>query len=285
MSPPWQNVAIVGVGLLGGSLGLALRERKLAATVTGIGRDAQRLRMAVERGVISKYSTDLMSGVADADLVVLCTPVSLIASQLGDVYQATQDDCLITDVGSTKAQIVSAADALDTTRFVGSHPLAGSEQTGFEHARADLFENRLVIVTPSNRPSQLDDQATAVNRIRSFWESVGAHVQQMPADQHDRLLATTSHLPHLIAAALSAMLKPDEFPLTGTGWRDTTRIAAGDAELWRQIIAANREAVVVAMQRFGQQWQQLQAAIENDNPMALMSILEQGKQNRESLGS
>jgi prephenate dehydrogenase len=285
----WNTVAIVGVGLIGGSIGLALRKRKLAKEVVGIGRRRSSLAKALARGCVTKTSTSISRGVAGAEIVVICTPVELVAQQAAEAAACGGENMVITDAGSTKAAIVSAAEsallALENSAsggpaFVGSHPLAGSEKTGCEAARADLLENRLVIVTPTAQTSRA---ATAT--VSEFWKSLGARVVAMSPEQHDATLARTSHLPHFIASALAAATPEDVLPLTATGWGDTTRIAAGDVELWRQILLANAAHTLSALDDFERVLARLRSALKSGDGLQLAELLAEGKRRRDAVGS
>ncbi len=282
----WETVAIVGVGLIGGSIGLALRERKLARTIIGIGRRSASLQKAKQCGAVTATTTDLARGVAKADLIVVCTPVADIVAHVLQVADACPATALITDVGSTKVEIVGQLDkALNSTgdsraTFVGSHPLAGSEKTGPQFARADLFENRSVIVTPTRSTPK-----SAVELTKSTWESIGASVVIKTPRDHDRCVAAISHLPHLVASALANATPTADSYLAASGWHDTTRVAAADAELWRQILADNRLHVLKSLDKFERVLAKFRQALEKDDQNKLLKLLEAGKQHRESVGN
>jgi prephenate dehydrogenase len=284
--PYWDRVAIIGVGLIGGSIGLGLRQRNLARHIIGIGRRMETLRTAENRGAITEATTDLAAGVAQAELVIIGTPVQTIVDQVKQVAEAAKSGTLVTDVGSTKQSIVEGADralagALGLwTSFVGSHPLAGSERTGVEFARADLLEGRTVVVTPSEA-----SKSDAVERVESLWQALGAKVVRMSAAEHDQAVAATSHVPHVVAAALAAATKQDYLPLTATGWADTTRVAAGDVELWRQILSDNRPHVLAQLREFEKFIAAYAAALERGDEAQLAHLLQQGKRHRDAVGS
>ena len=291
-NPP--RVAIVGVGLIGASVGLALRSRGLAVEVIGVGRRAASLERAQLRGAVDRTTTNLVSGVAEADLVIVATPVGSIVDTVRAVAAAAPR-ATITDAGSTKAEIcreLSQSPAIDylapgeldrpgppAPRFIGSHPIAGDHRTGPEHARANLFEDRVVVVTPEDHtPPGL------VERVKEFWESLGAEVVLLSPEEHDRALAATSHLPHLIAAALASATPEEWLRMAGTGWGDTTRIAAGDAQLWTQIFTQNRAAVIDALRRFEHRLAALHEALTTDDVAALTTRLQEAKRIRDALG-
>ena len=279
---PLGNVAIVGVGLIGGSIGLALRQRGLAETVVGIGRRQVSLRIARRVGAVTNTTIELAKGVAEAELVVVCTPVGRIVDDVRQAALRCPEGTLITDAGSAKRIIVEALDAglPRGCRFLGSHPLAGSEKSGAGNASADLFEGRVAIVTPTPNTRTEDFQ-----RIEEFWEGLGSVVIQMSPAEHDRALAMSSHLPHVAAAALAATLPEKYFRLAGTGMLDTTRLAAGDPELWKQILMFNRENVVAALEQYGAKLTALHAALRDGNQDELARILTAAKKNRDALGS
>jgi prephenate dehydrogenase len=283
----YDTVAIVGVGLIGGSIGLALRERKLARQIVGIGRRQNSLDAARKIGAIDQGVTSLSAGVADAQLIVVATPVDTIAERIVQATTAAQPNCLITDAGSTKESIVATVDAALASRrsgprFVGSHPLAGDHRTGPEHARADMFDGRLVVVTPSN-----ETRPAAVTEIGGFWESLGANVVTMTPAKHDAALAVTSHLPHVVAIALAASTPAEFLQLTASGWRDTTRIAAVDAKIWQPIFTANRQRLLDALDVFHQNLDKLRNCLEHGDNETLIATLEAAakkRRDRDALG-
>jgi prephenate dehydrogenase len=277
-----KKIAIVGVGLIGGSVGLALRERCLAENVTGIARKKVTLDNALAVGAIDTATTDLEKGVADADIVVVSTPVDSIVEHVCRVA-AISNPRLITDAGSTKARIcqeIEAKLAGKSHRFVGSHPLAGDHRTGPENARADLFVGKTVVVTPSATTSAGD-----LEMARDFWQSLGAMVHVTSPEAHDQALAETSHLPHLVASAVARCTSQEYLPLTATGWADTTRVAAGDAELWTQIFGQNAEAMGPAIDRLINELQLMRDQIDLGNWAELQEILQQAKRIRDAVGN
>jgi len=278
----WETVAIVGVGLIGGSIGRGLLERGLARRVVGIGRNAAKLKNAKKLGAITEHSLDLGVGVAAADVVVLCTPVEMIAEQAVAAVEHAPAHALVTDAGSTKQKIVAAVEKQlrGRGRFVGSHPMAGSEKTGAAEARADLFDGKAVVVTPTKRTPLGDAES-----IGEFWASLGARVLMMTPDAHDRAVAATSHLPHLLASVLAAVTRPEDAPLVASGWLDTTRVAAGDAELWRQILQSNDKHLLAALVRFEKQLTAARRALERGDGARLTKLLVQGKAIRDALGN
>ena len=282
----FETIAIVGVGLLGGSIGLAVRERHVARRVVGIGRDLARLREAENRHAVTEVTTDLAAGVRDANLVIICTPVATVVDFVRQIAPVVGKGTLITDVGSTKATIVTGADNVLAdgkglwVSFVGSHPLAGSEKNGVLFAKADLLEGRTVVMTPSE-----ETNADAVDKVERFWQALGAATVRVTPQEHDVAIAATSHLPHLVASALAAATRARDLPLTGSGWRDTTRVAAGDVELWRQILLDNRVHTLKALEGFEKVLSDIRAALEAGDSAALAKLLTQGKRNRDFVGN
>jgi prephenate dehydrogenase len=238
------TVAIVGVGLIGGSIGQALRAGGLARRVVGIGRDPARLEEARRLGAIDVGLTNVTLGVSEAEIVVVCTPVNRIAADVGLIAHACPVGTLITDAGSTKRAIVGQveADPIARSKFVAAHPIAGSERAGVANARADLFTGRVCVLTPTDQtpPALLD-------RARTFWSTLGARLIELDPATHDDRLARTSHLPHALAAGLAAIVGPDLVPLAAGAYRDVTRVAGAEASLWIPIFLENRAAILDAL--------------------------------------
>lgn len=278
----WDTVAIVGVGLIGGSIGMALRQRNLAKNVVGIGRRQASLRTARRVEAVTHTTIDLNKGVSEAELVIVCTPVGQIINHVRQAALHCPERVLITDAGSAKHSIVEALDSGlgRGCRFLGSHPLAGSEKTGATFASGDLFEGRVAILTPTK-----NTRAEDYDLLEDFWQSLGSVVVKMSPEEHDEALAMTSHLPHIAAAALAVTLPEKLFRLTGTGMLDTTRIAAGDPELWREILAMNRNNVLAALEQYGAKLAALHAALRDDNQDEILRFLTLAKKNRDALGS
>lgn len=279
----YRKVAIVGVGLIGGSIGLALRKRGLCQKVTGIGRRKSSLEKALAVGAIHDATTDLAAGVADADVIVVASPVDSIAAHVCQVVAAAPHASLVTDAGSTKGQICAAIDvklAGSRNPFVGSHPLAGDHRAGPEFSRDDLFVEKTVILTPTNVTTP-----EALEKAREFWQSLGALVHVMSPQEHDDALAATSHLPHLVASALAKCTPPEYLPLCATGWADTTRVAAGDAELWSQIFGQNSLAMVPAIDKLLAQLTEMRSQIAGGELARLQETLQEAKRIRDALGN
>jgi cyclohexadieny/prephenate dehydrogenase len=277
-----RTLTIVGVGLIGGSIALAARARGVAGRIVGVGPRSLQLENALQHGMIDACYPELGPAVGDADAVVVCTPVDHIADQVVEIAGCARSDTLITDVGSTKAFIVNSLIGRlpGGARFVGGHPLAGSEKSGLQFADARLFEGRLVVLTPSDH-----FHPDAVAAVTEFWKGLGARVKEMTPEDHDRAVAITSHLPHLVAAALAGMLPADLRELVASGFRDTTRVAGGDPCLWTAIFQQNEAALRQTLDKF----QLALGRCFNDGDRLDMShlqkLLAEGKRNRDALGS
>jgi len=272
------TVAIVGVGLIGGSIGLALRSKGLAGRVVGIGRDAPRLEEARRLGAIDAYATDLAEGVAGAEVAVVCTPVSRLVEDALAACRHGPGSILVTDAGSTKARIVEGieADPRGRAAFVGAHPIAGSERQGVAHARADLFEGRTCVLTPTARtpPDRL-------GRARDFWAGLGCRLIEVDPVEHDQRLARTSHLPHAVAAALAASVPPELLGMAAGAYRDGTRVAGADAGLWAAIFRENRGPVLDALREFESHLATFREALEADDGARLLAWWDAAKGHRD----
>ena len=279
----WQTVAIVGVGMIGGSIGLALKARKLVGRVIGVGRSVASLAEAKRLHAIDEATTDIAAAVTAADLVVVATGVASIPWILDEVDAAVQPGTLLTDAGSTKGRIVAAWEKRRRSRrgrFVGAHPVAGSHRRGPTAADPQLLTGRVTIVTPAPATPAAD-----VEEIGGFWSALGATVYTMPPRDHDRILAMTSHAPHVVAAAIAAATPAEARQFTAGGWRDTTRIAAGDPELWADILLDNAPAVARALSRIAGATEKLLTALESSDRRRLVSLLTRAKEDRDAVGS
>ncbi|MGE5279408.1 MAG: prephenate dehydrogenase [Deltaproteobacteria bacterium] len=266
----YGKIAIVGVGLLGGSLGLCLRRRRIARRVVGHFRDPQKIRPALVRGAIDEGTTDLREAVRGADIVVLATPVGDIEKKLALLRRIAGSNALITDTGSTKTSIVRAAVGLN---FVGAHPLAGSEQSGIQAARPDLFADSLCILTPRKKDASWLKAA-------AFWKRVGCRVVTMTARRHDFILSRTSHLPHLAAFTLMACVPPETLRFAAGGLKDTTRIALSPPQLWTDIFFANRREVLNALASYERALGHLRHALLHGRRPQVLSRLAAAQRKR-----
>ena len=266
--------------MLGGSVGLAAKQRGVAGRVCGLVRREESIAECLAAGVVDDATLDVAEAVADADLVILCTPVGRMGELAAALKPHLAADAIVTDVGSVKEIVCNAASLglPDGVRFVGSHPLAGSEKNGFEFSDATLFEGRATIVTPLN-----SSQNEAADEVTAFWQSLGSIVHRLDVESHDRALAMTSHLPHVAAAALASLLTEDLRPLAATGFRDTTRVAAGDPDLWVSILLSNAGAIAGSLDEFSRQFDEFREAVRNHDGERLKTLLQLAKTNRDAL--
>ncbi len=280
----FPKVTLVGVGLLGGSLGLALKARQLVGHVEGYVRRAASVTECEQLGVVDHATTDLLAAVRDADLVVFCTPLAQMRPLAEQCATTLKPGALVTDVGSVKGPVVRELEPLFAkagAQFIGSHPMAGGEKTGPAAARADLFERAVCIVTPGTKtPAKLAKQ------MEDFWAALGGRPLRLTPDQHDSLVARSSHLPHIVAAELANyVLSPahpkEQSALCAAGFRDTTRIAAGSPEMWRDIALANRKHLARALGVFIEDLQEFQRALEAGEVKAMDEFFETAKHRRD----
>jgi prephenate dehydrogenase len=278
----FDQITIVGVGLIGGSVGLAAKARGVAGRVVGHGRDPAKLWQAVRFGAIDAGAADLADAVRSAGLVVVCTPVDLIADTILAAAPHCRPGAIFTDGGSTKGNLVAAVEGKlpAGVEYVAAHPLAGSEKTGAENGRADLFVDRVTVLTPTDRTAP-----AAVEKVAAFWRGLGCRLVTMSPEAHDAALAVTSHLPHVAAAAVAGITDPELLALTAGGFRDVTRIAAGDPRMWEAIFRANRPHVLDALSRFAARLDEFRRLVEADDGPGLTRWLTEAKRVRDALGS
>lgn len=291
MAVHFKQVAIIGVGLIGGSLGMILRRKALADLVVGVGRRIENLKTAVALGAIDRYVADPQEGVRGADLVILATPVDTYERHLHEWAHCLTPGAIVSDVGSVKGTLVERSEsALPTSvHFVGAHPIAGKEKTGVAAGSDQLFTGARCILTPTNRTDP-----TALERVRKLWEEAGSIVLTMDPYLHDQILGAVSHLPHVVAFALMnalTELRDQQVPSldlvghSGGGLRDTTRIAASSPEMWRDIFLWNRDNVVSYIDRYAQALEELKQVIKSGDAAAIEKLLERAKDEREKLNS
>jgi len=280
----WKKVALVGVGLLGGSLGLALKQRRLATSVVGFVRRAASVGECEKAGAVDRATLNLLEAVSGADLIVLCTPLAQMKTLLKEMLPALKPGAFITDVGSVKGTVVEEVERLlrkSSVEFVGSHPMAGGEKMGVNAARADLFENAVCVVTPTRRSKK-----EAVKKIEALWEGVGGRVLELDPKAHDDLVSRSSHLPHFVAAAIARTVLDPRRPASqglvcANGFRDVTRVASGSPEMWRDIGLANANYLGKAMRSLIKDLQKLQTVIEQKDGAALEKFLTNAKELRD----
>jgi len=274
----FNKIAIIGVGLIGGSIGLAVKKNRLAVKVIGIGRHKEKLLAAKESGVIDEWF--LGFGVLNtADLVVLSMPVEAVMKAAPLVKKYIRDDCLVFDVASTKQEIVGSLDKI-FPNYVGAHPLAGSEKKGAGFARADMFKDSLCILTPTRNTKQEN-----LLKVKKLWQILGAKVETVSSKEHDRILSFTSHLPHVAAFSLSNTVAESLLKFTATGFKDTTRIAASDYKLWGDIFLSNGDNVLKAISSFEERISEMKSAIANKDRKSLENLLKKANKKRKQLNS
>lgn len=277
------TVAIVGVGLIGGSLGMALKGRRLAQRVIGIGRNKERLDKAVALGAVDAGVTDLARGVAEADVIILCTTVGHIVEALPGVLEEVRRGAVVTDVGSTKGEIARRAAGFPF--FVGGHPMAGSEQAGVESATPLLFEEATWAVTPME-----ETDPGARKTVERLAREVGATTLTLSPEAHDAMLAVTSHLPHVLAsslmrqAAAAQRIHPETQRLTAGSFADATRVAASPPEIWRDVCLTNREALRAALRGFRSELDELEEAVEAGDAARIEAFFAAGAEAKRGWG-
>ena len=285
----FNKVVIVGVGLIGGSLGLILKQKKLSGKVVGVGRRIENLELAVKLGAIDHYESQALDAVTDADLVILATPVDTYTAHLKEWGGCLPARAIVSDVGSVKGHLVEEAEQLlpPHVRFVGAHPIAGKEKSGVAYATHDLFQGARCLITPTK---QTDPEA--LEKVCQLWQSVGSVVSQIDPLDHDFILGAVSHLPHVAAFALMQALTELEGQLnnssklleySGGGLRDTTRVAASSPEMWRDICLANKENLMKMIDVYMQHLEQFKGCLETSDGQGIEEIMGQAKQARESL--
>lgn len=281
------QITIIGVGLLGGSLARACKKRGLAEKVVGFGRSRAKLEKAQALGIIDAYETDLQAAVAEADCVVLCPPVNSITPLVREMVPSLRPGCLVTDVGSVKKFLVGEIQALmpEGVFFVGAHPIAGGEKSGFEASTAELFQDEKCIVTPTPKTNP-----PALEKIKELWEQTGMRVIIMDVEEHDDIFGAVSHLPHVIAYVLmntigeiSTKNHEDITSFSGKGLKDITRIASSDPVMWRDICLSNKKPVLNLIDKFQGTLQQVRNLIENEDSQLLEQTFETAKKYRLNL--
>lgn len=277
-----NTIAIVGVGQIGGSIGMAALARGLAREVVGITRRQAAIAEAIERRAITHGTTELASGVAEAELVIVCTPIRLVADVVVQVGHNCPSGALITDAGSTKSQIV--ADVRGRlpagVEFIGSHPLAGNHESGVAAANADLYYQKTVLLTPDQ-----DSSPEGIRRLEEFWKTLGARLRHLDPITHDQVLAVTSHLLHVVSPAVATITPAEYLDCTAGGWRDGTRVAGADPQLWEEILLSNAGPTIAAIDEFTEIVAQFKSALQGKDTSRLGQLLRKGKQHRDALGS
>lgn len=279
------KITLVGVGLLGGSLGLAIRRLRLADQVCGFVRRANAVAECERLGVVDRATRSLAAAVTDADLVVLCSPIGQMRGLAQEMLPFLKADAVITDVGSVKGVVVEELEPLVESvgaHFVGSHPMAGSEKTGAAAARADLFQNAVCVVTPTTRTNR-----NALRLVNEFWTALGSRLLSLTPTQHDDMVSRSSHLPHVVAAELANYVLSPVHPreqalLCANGFRDTTRIAGGSPEMWRDIALANRQHLARVLGVFLEDLSEFRRALDESDAAAIEEFFAQARQRRDA---
>ena len=278
-----NKITIIGVGLIGGSLAKALKEKNLAKTVFGYGRDRSRLEEAKKHNIIDDYSTQIEEAVYHADIIVIATPVGTFRNIFNEVKPLIANDVIISDVGSTKTNIVDIAKEIlgDKSQcFVPAHPIAGKEKSGFEASDGNLYIGKKVIITPIE-----DNSSESIQVIESMWKNVGAEVDFMSPQSHDDLLGMTSHLPHMLAFSLVNYLvdqNPSASIYAGGGFKDFSRIASGDAVMWRDICLQNKDKIITHLRGYQSTVEELIDAIDQEESDKLELLFATAKKTRDS---
>jgi prephenate dehydrogenase len=281
----FQKITIIGVGLLGGSIGLAAKKRRVAGEIAGFVRRAKNISDCEKFGATDFATTDLLAAVSNSDLIILCTPLAQMPSITKQFLPALKRGAIVTDVGSVKADVVRELESLvqkSDAYFIGGHPMAGAEKTGVAAARENLFENAVCVLTPTKKSN-----ATAVRKLEEFWKSLGARVLKLDAAQHDLLVSRSSHLPHVVAATLANLVLNPASPKTqaqlcATGFRDTTRIASGSPEMWCDIALANRKNLSRSLDAFVAELKKFQSALKSGEAKVFEKIFATAKSRRDN---
>ena len=280
-----QKITIIGVGLLGGSLGLAIKQAGLASHLAGYVRRESSIADCLKYGVVDSATSSLQEAAAGADLIIFCTPLGQMLKLATDLVSHIRKGAVITDVGSVKGTVVRDLEPLFATAgacFVGSHPMAGSEKSGVASARADLFKNAVCVVTPTSTTDR-----TAIGKVQGFWKAIGCRLLTLSPELHDEFVGRSSHLPHVAAAeianyVLSPVHAKEQALLCANGFRDSTRIAAGSPEMWRDIAIANRKSLARVLGVFIEDLQEFQLALDQQDEKSIEEFLVQAKQRRDA---
>jgi prephenate dehydrogenase len=281
----FQKITIIGVGLLGGSIGLAARKNRVAKEIAGFVRSAKHISDCEKFGATDFATTDLLAAVSNSDLIILCTPLAQMLPLAKQFLPALKRGAIVTDVGSVKAGVVRELESLvqkSGAHFVGGHPMAGAEKAGVAAARENLFENAVCVLTPTKKTS-----LAALKKLEHFWKSLGARVLKMDAAQHDLLVSRSSHLPHVVAATLANLVLNPASPkqqaaLCANGFRDTTRIASGSPEMWRDIALANRKNLSRSVDAFVAELKKFPSALKSGDEQAVEKYFATAKQRRDN---
>lgn len=278
----FKKVTIIGVGLIGGSIGLAIKKRGLAGEVTGVFRRPSTLRKAIRCKAVDNGTMSIAEGVKDADLIILAAPVHTIVTTAREAIKYAKKGAVITDAGSTKAWIVGKVEKMlsgnSSIHFIGSHPMAGSEHAGVEFAKKDLLDGAPCIVTKT-----VNTNKRALKIIINFWKTLGARVVVLSPSGHDRSVSLISHLPHIVAFGLAGAVPSEQLVYAAEGYRDTTRVASSDPELWADIFLTNRKDIAKACREFEIYYKAILKAISKNDYKGTVRLLKAAKSKRDKL--
>ncbi len=275
----FDKVVIIGVGLIGGSIGLAIKKKGLAKEVIGVFRHKATLKKAIKRKAVDRGVMSIKDGVKGADLIILATPVSSIVALAREAMKNAKKDSIITDVGSTKKRIVEQLEKASksfSVNFVGSHPMAGSEHNGVEFSRDSLLEEAPCIVTKTARTD-----SPSLKKIISFWKGLGGNVKVMTPSEHDRSVALISHLPHIVAFSLAGAIPEKELACAAEGFKDTTRVASSDPYLWADIFLTNKKEAIKACRLFECSYKDILKALSAEDRQGIVRALKKAKSKRD----
>ena len=287
MNNVFNKVCIIGLGLIGGSIGLSLKRLNSSSQVVGYAKTKSTLKRAVERGLVDKVEENLINAVNDADFVILATPLSMFKSIIGEISPFLKEGCIISDTGSAKLSVIKELKNIipGNIEFVPGHPIAGTEESGPDSGFAELFDNRWCILTPTE-----DNTSNAIHLVKKFWESLGSKVEIMEPSHHDKVLAITSHIPHLIAFNivgtannLANVTEKEVVKYSAGGFRDFTRIAASDPKMWSDIFTYNSEAVLEMLELFSNDLAKLKDAVRKKDSDLLFSNFEKTRAVRKNI--
>ena len=287
MNNVFNKVCIIGLGLIGGSIGLSLKRLNSSSQVVGYAKTKSTLKRAVERGLVDKVEENLINAVNDADFVILATPLSMFKSIIGEISPFLKEGCIISDTGSAKLSVIKELKNIipGNIEFVPGHPIAGTEESGPDSGFAELFDNRWCILTPTE-----DNTSNAIHLVKKFWESLGSKVEIMEPSHHDKVLAITSHIPHLIAFNivgtannLANVTEKEVVKYSAGGFRDFTRIAASDPKMWSDIFTYNSDAVLEMLELFSNDLAKLKDAVRKKDSDLLFSNFEKTRAVRKNI--
>jgi len=276
----FRRVTIIGLGLIGGSLGLAIKKKRLAKEVIGVSRRQATIRRALSLGVVDRVTLDLRKGIKDADLIILTAPVLTIIDIAGRIKGSIKKGAILTDAGSTKKDIVKKIEAIlpAGVNFIGSHPIAGSEHSGVTYADKDLFKGEHCILTKTKCTNK-----KALNKVKRFWNELDMEVEVMSPEKHDSIVSGLSHLPHAASVALSNSCAKKDLHLAAGGFKDTTRIAAGSPQLWKDIFLTNKKNIIKDIRVLKKELLKIERALRNNNSSELLKLFKKAKDIRDSI--